>query len=93
MNEKHRGKLSAQSDSDHIRELNLLSPNKSKFIRLLQHQFTEHHLIINNRRFYVVDWDNYPIVIFEYRDGTQAMKLQDQDDGLPLFFVQSHSFE
>jgi len=52
LNEKHRGKLSAQSD-----------------------------------------WDNYPIVIFEYRDGTQAMKLQDQDDGLPLFFVQSHSFE
>ena len=89
LNEKHRAKLSAQTDSDRIRELNLLSPNESKFMRLLQHQFIEHGLVIKDRRFYVLDQNNYPIAIFEYCDGSQAMKLQDKEDGVPLFLYKA----
>ena len=51
-------------------------------------QFTEYYLVVKDRRFYVIDPDNYPIV-FEYRDVTQAMKLQDQEDGLPLFLYKA----
>lgn len=88
-NERQRAKLNHQSDADRIRELNLLSPNESKFMRLLQHQFTEHKLIIKDRRFYIADQDNYPIAIFEYRDGTKKLRLVDKEDGLPVFLYKA----
>ncbi|MFP6820367.1 hypothetical protein [Acinetobacter sp.] len=88
-NERQRAKLNHQSDADRIRELNLLSPNESKFMRLLQHQFTEHKLIIKDRRFYIADQDNYPIAIFEYRDGTKKLRVIDKEDGLPVFLYKA----
>ncbi|RKG30040.1 hypothetical protein [Acinetobacter rongchengensis] len=88
-NERQRAKLNHQSDADRIRELNLLSPNESKFMRLLQHQFTEYKLIIKDRRFYIADQDNYPIAIFEYRDGTKQLKVKDKEDGLPVFLYKA----
>ena len=88
-NERQRAKLNHQSDADRIRELNLLSSNESKFMRLLQHQFIEYKLIIKDRRFYIADIDNYPIAIFEYRDGTKALKVQDKEDGLPVFLYKA----
>ena len=69
-NERQREKIRYHNDADRIRQLNLLSPNESKFMRLLQHQFEDHKLIVKDRRFYIADRDNYPIAIFEYRDGT-----------------------
>ena len=69
-NERQRAKIRYLNDVDRIRELNLLSHNESKFMRLLQHQFLEHKLIVKDRRFYIADQENYPIAIFEYRDGT-----------------------
>ena len=72
------------SDSDRIRELNLLSKNQSSFLRLLQQIFHEYRIAIKQQRFIVLDRDQFPIAIFEYRDGTQALKLIDQEDGLPL---------
>lgn len=88
-NERQRAKLNHQSDADRIRELNLLSPNESKFMRLLQHQFTEYKLIIKDRRFYIADQDNYPIAIFEYRDGTKKLRVVDKEDGLPVFLYKA----
>lgn len=88
-NERQRAKLNHQSDADRIRELNLLSPNESRFMRLIQHQFTEYKLIIKNRRFYIADQDNYPIAIFEYRDGTKQLKVKDKEDGLPVFLYKA----
>lgn len=87
--ERQRAKLNHQNDADRIRELNLLSPNESKFMRLLQHQFTEYKLIIKDRRFYIADQDNYPIAIFEYRDGTKELRLKDNEDGLPLYLYKA----
>ena len=84
-NERHRAKIRHQSDAERIRELNLLSTNESKFMRLLQHQFTEYKIIIKDKRFYIADQDYYPIAIFEYRDGTKELKLQDKEDGIPVF--------
>jgi hypothetical protein len=74
-----------QQDSDRIRELNKLSTNQSIFFRLLQHTFSQNEVAVKNNRFIVLDRDFYPIAIFEYRDGTQAMKVVDQEDGLPLY--------
>ena len=88
-NERQRAKLNHQSDADRIRELNLLSPNESKFMRLLQHQFTENKIIIKDRRFYIADQDNYPIAIFEYRDGTKQLRVKDKEDGLPVFLYKA----
>lgn len=88
-NERQRAKLNHQSDADRIRELNLLSPNESRFMRLLQHQFTEYKLIIKSRRFYIADNDNYPIAIFEYRDGTKPLRVVDKEDGLPVFLYKA----
>lgn len=88
-NERQRAKLNHQSDADRIRELNVLSPNESKFMRLLQHQFTESKLIIKDRRFYIADQDNYPIAIFEYRDGTKPLRVVDKEDGLPVFLYKA----
>jgi len=88
-NERQRAKLNHQNDANRIRELNLLSPNESKFMRLLQHQFTDNKLIIKDRRFYITDQDNYPIAIFEYRDGTKPLKIEDKEDGLPVFLYKA----
>ena len=88
-NERQRAKIRHQSDAERIRELNLLSTNESKFMRLLQHQFTEYKLIIKDKRFYIADQDYYPIAIFEYRDGTKELRLQDQEDGIPVFLYKA----
>lgn len=88
-NERQREKIRYYNDADRIRQLNLLSPNESKFMRLLQHQFLEHKLIVKDRRFYIADQDNYPIAIFEYRDGTKELKVKDTEDGLPVFLYKA----
>lgn len=88
-NERKREMLRYQNDADRIRQLNLLSPNESKFMRLLQHQFEGQKLIVKNRRFYIADQDNYPIAIFEYRDGTKELKVKDSEDGIPLFLYKA----
>ena len=88
-NERQRAKIRHQSDAERIRELNLLSTNESKFMRLLQHQSTEYKLIIKDRRFYIADQDYYPIAIFEYRDGTKELRLQDKEDGIPVFLYKA----
>ena len=88
-NERQREKIRYHNDADRIRQLNLLSPNESKFMRLLQHQFEDHKLIVKDRRFYIADRDNYPVAIFEYRDGTKELKLQDKEDGIPVFLYKA----
>ena len=88
-NERQRAKIRYLNDVDRIRELNLLSHNESKFMRLLQHQFLEHKLIVKDRRFYIADQDNYPIAIFEYRDGTKELRVEDKEDGLPVFLYKA----
>ena len=49
-NERQRAKIRHQNDAERIRELNLLSTNESKFMRLLQHQFIEHKIIIKKNQ-------------------------------------------
>ena len=88
-NERQREKMRYASDADRIRQLNLLSHNESKFMRLLQHQFSEHKIVVKDRRFYIADQDNYPIAIFEYRDGTKELKVKDTEDGLPVFLYKA----
>lgn len=73
-----------QNDADRIRELNQLSSNQSVFLRLLKQNFPQHDIAIKQQRFFVLDQDHIPCAIFEYRDGTQAFKMIDQEDGLPL---------
>ena len=73
-----------QTDSDRIRELNLLSKNQSVFLRLLKQTFIDYDIAIKQQRFIVVDRDAMPIAIFEYRDGTMARKITDVEDGIPL---------
>jgi hypothetical protein len=87
--ERQLAKVSYETDSDRIRQLNLLSPNESKFMRLLQHEFEKQKVIVKDRRFYIADQDNYPIAIFEYRDGTKQIKSKDIEDGLPIFIYKS----
>lgn len=74
-----------QTESDRIRELNKLSTNQSVFLRLLKQTFLDYEIAIKQKRFIVLDRDQMPCAIFEYRDGTQAMKLSDKEDGLPLY--------
>lgn len=74
-----------QSESDRIRELNLLNSNQSIFLRQLKQNFPKHDIAIKDRRFIVLDQDLMPRAIFEYRDGTEPMKVIDREDGLPLF--------
>ncbi|BBL20630.1 hypothetical protein F939_01786 [Acinetobacter radioresistens DSM 6976 = NBRC 102413 = CIP 103788] len=88
-NERQRAKIYHQNDAERIRELNLLSTNESKFMRLLQYQFTEHKIIIKDKRFYIADQDYYPIAIFEYRDGTKELKVKDNEDGIPVFLYKA----
>lgn len=88
-NERQRAKIQYVNDADRIRQLNLLSPNESRFMRLIQHQFLEHKLIVKDRRFYIADQDNYPVAIFEYRDGTKELRVTDTEDGLPVFLYKA----
>jgi hypothetical protein len=74
-----------QNDSDRIRELNELSRNQSVFLRLLKQTFINHEIAIKQKRFIILDRDYMPCAIFEYCDGTQAIKLMDHEDGLPLY--------
>ena len=87
--ERQLAKIKYETDSDRIRQLNLLSPNESKFMRLLQREFEKQKVIVKDRRFYIADQDNYPIAIFEYRDGTKQIKSKDIEDGLPIFIYKS----
>lgn len=73
-----------QTDSDRIRELNLLSASESVFLRLLKQTFVDFDIAIKQKRFIIIDQDKMPCAIFEYRDGNKAIKLIDQEDGLPL---------
>ena len=88
-NERQRAKIRYFSDAERIRQLNILSPNESRFMRLLQHEFLEYQLIIKDRRFYIADQDNYPVAIFEYRDGTKELRVTDCEDGLPLYLYKA----
>ena len=88
-NERQREKIRYHNDADRIRQLNLLSPNESKFMRLLQHQFEDHKLIVKDRRFYIADRDNYPVAIFEYRDGTKQLNVEDAEEGTPVFLYKA----
>jgi hypothetical protein len=87
--ERQKAKILYKTDADRIRQLNLLSPNESKFMRMLQHEFTNEKVIVKDKRFYIADQDNYPIAIFEYRDGTKPIKNRDIEDGLPLFLYKA----
>lgn len=73
-----------QTDSDRIRELNLLSRNQSVFLRLLKQTFHQYEIAIKQNRFIILDQDKMPFIIFEYRDGVQPMKVIDKEDGIPL---------
>ncbi|ANF82101.1 hypothetical protein A3K93_07765 [Acinetobacter sp. NCu2D-2] len=73
-----------QTESDRIRELNKLSSHQSTFLRLLKQTFFHFEIAVKDNRFIVLDRDHFPLAIFEYRDGTQPIKLVDQEDGLPL---------
>jgi len=83
--ERHKAKIGYESDADRIRELNLLSQNESKFLRILQHEFIDNEVVVKNKRFFIIDKDKYPLAIFEYRDGKEGLKVTDIEDGLPLF--------
>jgi hypothetical protein len=74
-----------QNDSDRIRELNELSRNQSVFLRLLKQTFINHDIAIKQQRFIILDRNSMPCAIFEYRDGTHAIKLMDHEDELPLY--------
>ncbi|MDA3501915.1 hypothetical protein MKL32_10035 [Acinetobacter sp. AOR34_HL] len=87
--ERQKAKVMYENDADRIRELNLLSPNEAKFMRILQREFLNEHVIVKNRRFYIADKDNYPIAIFEYRDGNKELKSNDLEDGIPLFLYKA----
>ncbi|SDB92737.1 hypothetical protein [Acinetobacter boissieri] len=83
--ERQYRKVVYLSDADRIRALNLLSANASVFLRLLKQEFPHCSVVVKNKRFFIVDRDQYPIAIFEYRDGEHAMKTMTIEDGLPLF--------
>lgn len=87
--EKMKAKVSYENDADRIRQLNLLSPNESKFMRILQHEFTDQKIIVKDKRFYIADQDNHPIAIFEYRDGSREIRTKDKEDGIPLFMYKA----
>lgn len=87
--ERQRAKVMYETDADRIRELNLLSPNESKFMRMLQHEFTNAEIVVKRKRFFVVDMDKFPLGIFEYRDGLQTLRATDLDDGLPVFIYKN----
>ena len=87
--ERMKEKVSYENDADRIRQLNLPSPNESKFMRILQHEFTDQKIIVKDKRFYIADQDNHPIAIFEYRDGSREIRTKDKEDGIPLFMYKA----
>ena len=78
-----------QSDSDRIRELNTLNANESAFLRLLKQVFVDHDIAVKDKRFYILDRDRFPRAIFEYRDGHSPLKMEDREDGLPLYLYKA----
>ena len=84
-NQRQALKVMYRSDADRIRELNLLSTNEGKFMRLLINEIIGYEIIVKNHRFFLVDTDKFPVAIFEYRDGTQPFRTTDVEDGLPIF--------
>lgn len=87
--ERQIDKVLYKNDLERIRELNLLTHNQSKFMRILQHQFTQHNIIVKDQRFYITDKDHYPFAIFEYQDGTGQLMLKGKEDGLNLFLYKA----
>lgn len=87
--ERQKAKVLYATDADRIRELNLLSPTEGKFLRLLQHEFINTDIVVKQKRFFVVDKDQFPLAIFEYRDGLQTLRATDVDDGLPVFIYKN----
>ena len=87
--ERQRAKVKYETDADRIRELNLLTPNASKFWRMLKREFEPLEVVIKNGRFFIVDADKFPIAIFEYRDGIQDLRATDVEDGLLLFLYKN----
>lgn len=87
--ERQKAKVKYNNDADRIREINLLSNTEGKFYRILQHEFNQHEIIIKNKRFFIIDKDNYPIAIFEYRDGIKPLKNRDIEDGIPIFIYKA----
>lgn len=73
-----------QKDSDRIGELNLLSANQSVFLRLLKQTFPAYEIAIKQQRFLLLDPDQMPIAIFEYRDGIYPIQWVDIEDGITL---------
>lgn len=84
-NQRQALKVMYRSDAERIRELNLLSTNEGKFMRLLINEIVGYEIIVKNNRFFLVDTDKFPVAIFEYRDGKQAFRTNDVEDGLPIF--------
>lgn len=87
--ERQIAKVRYGSDIERIRELNLLSHNQNIFMRILQHQFIDHRIVVKDQRFYITDKDNYPFAIFEYRDGKGHLTLKGKEDGLNLFLYKA----
>lgn len=87
--QRQKAKVLYATDADRIRELNLLSPTEGKFLRLLQHEFINTDIVVKQKRFFVVDKDQFPLAIFEYRDGLQTLRATDVDDGLPVFLYKN----
>ena len=87
--ERQKAKVLYATDADRIRELNLLSPTEGKFLRILQHEFINADIVVKQKRFFVVNKDQFPLAIFEYRDGLQTLKATDVDDGLPVFLYKN----
>ncbi len=87
--ERQKAKVLYTTDADRIKELNLLSPTEGKFLRILQHEFISADIVVKQKRFFVVDKDQFPLAIFEYRDGLQTLRATDVDDGLPVFIYKN----
>lgn len=87
--ERQIAKVRYESDLERIRQLNLLSHNQNIFMRILQHQFIDHRIVVKDQRFYITDKDNYPFAIFEYRDGKVHLSLKGKEDGLNLFLYKA----
>ncbi|NNH87527.1 hypothetical protein [Acinetobacter terrae] len=52
---------------------------------MFKQTFINHDIAIQQGCFIILDRDYMPCAIFEYRDGTQAIKLMDHEYGLPLY--------
>lgn len=86
---KNTAKVLYENDVERIRELNHLSANESKFMRILQHQFTNQNLVVKDKRFYITDKDSYPVAVFEYHEGQQKLRMIGNEDGVRVFFYKA----